>query len=238
MTNRSVLLVLTIALAPTLWATSLWEQAVELYGTYSDLTPGRMEIRFDQYNGRGKLVTSEVSEIELWQNGDGELQTRVVSATRNGEDVTEKRRENPGSGAPPFGGSTDNDDDGAFAGLQRSPFDPSEQARVRTTDLGTTALVDGIRAREFSYVHTTGPDSATRGTAWISLDGGVPLRLYATIEPLPGFIDEFALRQRFDTDEQGRWILRELEFDGAGNVLFIRRRIESRLIFSEYFRSE
>ena len=222
-------------------ATPLWERAVELYGSYDDLVPGRMEIRFDQYNGRGKLVTTEESEIDIWVDESGEVQSRIVRATKDGDDVTEERRENPRSGAPPFGGGPGNEEEdggGAFSGLQRSPFDPLEQTNVRIVDAGPTVILDGVPAQPFEYEHETGPDSITRGTAWLSVETGEPIRVHATIEPLPSFVRDFALRQRFDRDEEGRLIVRELEFDGVGRILFLERRIESRLIFSDYFRSD
>ncbi|MFW6288794.1 MAG: hypothetical protein ACOC2Q_03340 [Spirochaetota bacterium] len=62
--------------------------------------------------------------------------------------------------------------------------------------------------------------------------------LRLTIEPLPRFISEFEMKQHFARDDRGRWVVRRLEFVGAGSVVFVRRRIESILIFSEYFRSQ
>ena len=224
-----------------LQATPLWERAVELYGSYDDLVPGHMEIRFDQYNGRGKLVTTEESEIDIWVDESGEVQSRIIRATKDGDDVTEERRENPRSGAPPFGGGPEDGEeegDSAFSGLDRSPFDPLEQANVRILDAGPTVIVNGVRAQAFEYEHETGADSLTRGTAWLSVETGEPVRLHATIEPLPTFVRDFALRQHFGRDEQGRLVVRELEFDGVGRILFLERRIESRLIFSDYFRSD
>lgn len=237
----TAILLLLLAPALVLPATPLWERAVELYRSYGDLVPGRMEIRFDQYNGRGKLVATEESEIDIWVDADGEVQSRVIRATKDGEDVTEERRENPRAGGPPFGGGpgdSQEDDEGAFAGLQRSPFDPLEQANVRIVDVGPAALVNGVRAQAFEYEHRTGPEAVTRGTAWLSVDTGEPVRLDATVEPLPSFVREFVLRQHFDRDDEGRWIVRELEFDGAGRFLFLERRIESRLVFSDYFPSD
>ncbi|MFW6291648.1 MAG: hypothetical protein ACOC7V_04900 [Spirochaetota bacterium] len=239
-TIAGLLFLLIPALA--LPATPLWERAVELYGSYDDLVPGRMEIRFDQYNGRDKLVTTEESVIDIWVDEDGQVQSRIVRATKDGDDVTEERRENPRSGAPPFGGGPgdeeEEDDGGAFSGLERSPFDPLEQTNVRIVDVGPTAIVDGVAAQPFEYEHETGPDSITRGTAWLSVGTGEPIRLHATIEPLPSFVRDFALRQHFDRDREGRLVVRELEFDGVGRILFLERRIESRLIFSDYFRSD
>lgn len=240
---RSIpLLVLLFVPAFLLPASSLWERAVELYASYDGLVPGRMEIRFDQYNGRGKLVTTEESEIDIWIGSEGEVQSRIVRATKDGEDVTEERRENPRSGAPPFGGrpGDDGDDegDGAFAGLQQSPFDPLEQPNVRIVDVGLPVIIEGVRAQAFEYEHETGPESVTRGTAWLSMETGEPIRLHATVDPLPSFVREFGIRQRFDRDDAGRWIVRELEFEGVGRFLFLERRIESRLLFSDYFRSD
>jgi len=237
------LALLVLLLAPSLLpASSLWERAVTLYSSYDDLIPGRMEIQFDQYNGRGKLVATEESEIDIWVDSNGDINSRIIRATKDGDDVTEERRENPRSGAPPFGGrpgsEEEDGDGGAFAGLQRSPFDPAEQPNVRIVEVGLPVVVDGARVQAFEYEHETGAESVTRGTAWLAAETGEPVRLDATVEPLPSFVREFALRQRFDRDDEGRWIVRELEFDGVGRFLFLERRIESRLIFSDYFRSD
>lgn len=240
--KRIVLLTIIVTAAQAVLADPLWQEAVDLYAAFGDLLPGRMEISFEQYNGRGNLVTAETTEIDVWVDTDGEVRSEILRATRNGEDVTEERRENPQSGGPPFGGGTDEREDdeegGPFSGLQRSPFDPEEQANVVVTEPGAVELIDGTRARRYDFVHTTGPDTATTGSAWLSAETGEPIRVEATIEPLPPLVDEFVIRQHYGRDEQDRWVTKLLEFDGTGNVLFIRRRIESRMVFSDYFRSD
>jgi len=221
-------------------ANSLWENAVDLFDAYGDLVPGHMEVRFDQYNGRGQLVTSDRSTIAIWVDETGETQSRIISAERDGEDVTEERREDPSSGAPPFGGRPgdgEEEDDNAFAGLGRSPFDPDEQDRVTITRVGTVDVVEGVRSQEFEFVHRTTDRAANAGTAWLDAETGEPVLLRLTIEPLPRFVSEFEMEQYFARDEHGQWVVQRLEFVGAGQILFLQRRVESRLIFSEYFRS-
>lgn len=231
----------TLLLTVGLGADTLWDRAVTAYGEHEGLVPGRMLIEFDQYNGRDKLVTSDESVVEIWVDVSGEIQSRVVYATRNGEDVTAERRDDPQSGAPPFGGGPGTDDDGdggAFSGLQLSPFAPAEQLNVDVGPAGATEYLGSVLARRYPFTHRTGDDSANVGTAWLDVETGDPVRLELTIEPLPGIVDEFIMVQHFERDPEGRLVVRELEFDGAGHVLFLRRRIESRLIFSEYFRFE
>lgn len=251
MRRRSIALLLLAAAAaaapaqprPTIahGGDALWAEAVALYSEFGALLPGRMIVSFEQYNGRGNLVSTDRSEIEIWLDDDGEVQSRILSATRDGEDVTEERRDDPSSGAPPFGGGPgdgEDDDENGFAGLQRSPFDPAEQANVTVTSIGAAQVISGVRALPYEFVHETTAETRNRGTAWIAVESGDPVLLEITLDPLPRLVSEFLMRQEYERDGEGRWIVRRLEFSGAGSILFIRRRIESRLVFSDYFPTE
>jgi hypothetical protein len=222
------------------WASSLWDQAVTVFRENGNLQPGYTEARFEQYNGRGELLTTEETAVESWTDARGEMESRIVYARRNGEDVTEQRRKNPASAAQGWGPSPGERDaeDSAFSGLQLSPFDPAEQQRVTITEVGPVRAVDGSTTRAYHFVHETGPNTRNRGTAWIDIDSGDPVRLHLTVEPLPSFVSAFEMRQQFARDPEGRWIVDVLEFTGAGGFLFFQRQIESRLEFSDYFRSE
>jgi len=213
----------------------LWDRAVDLYDAYGDLLPGQMSVRFDQYNGRGKLVSSERSVIELEIGPSGEVEGRTTYASKDGEDITEERRNEPVSGAPFGGGGGNEQSDSPFGGLQKSPFDPSEQARVTVIDTGRSEVIDGVPTRVHLFQHSTGGENMTTGTVWIAEEAGAPVRLTASIEPLPGFIDVFQIIQTFDTDGEGRWFMTRMQFVAEGNILFVRRRVESELEFSEYF---
>ena len=219
-------------------ASELWDRAVAIYLENQDLMPGNMTIRVDQYNGRGDLVTSEKSEIAVSMDDDGEVTSTILVATKDGKDITEQRR-NESSGSAPFGGGGDSNGDGSgFEGLQRSPFDPNEQSNVTVVDTGRVEYVDGTSARLHKFEMHTGDDSRTVGSAWLSLTDGYPVRLEATISPLPAFVSVFELTQHFNTDDSGRWYMSALEMTAEGSFLFIRRRVESEFEFRDYFRSE
>ncbi len=216
-------------------SSELWDRAVDLYDAYGDLLPGRMNVQFDQYNGRGGLVSSERREIAVDVGSSGEVESRITYASKNGEDITEKRRNDTVSGAPFGGGGGDEQSDSPFAGLQKSPFDPSEQVRVTVIDTGRSETIGGVRTRIHLFQQSTGGENMTTGTVWLAEETGAPVKLTASIEPLPGFIDVFQMIQTFETDSEGRWYMTRMEFVGEGNILFVRRRLESELEFSEYF---
>jgi hypothetical protein len=75
------------------------------------------------------------------------------------------------------------------------------------------------------------------GTAWLAAASGVPVRLVYTLDPLPRFVTRFEVRETFAVVGE-LWALRSVEIEGDGRFLFVRRRVESRLEFSEYFRSD
>ena len=224
-------------LVPGAAADELWSQAVDLHREYGALVPGRMHIRVQQFNARDRMVSDDESEIRFFVDASGEVATEIVFARQNGRDVTDERRTNP-SGSSPFGppraGSTQESDGTAFAGLLKSPFDPDEQSNVSFT-AGLLDEIDGARARRYSFRHDTGASSVTVGTAWLSIAGGLPLRVSLELDPTPRFVNEFTMVQSFGRDAAGRWVNILTTFEGSGSFLFVRRRIESSLVFSEYF---
>ena len=239
--RRTWILLVLLLLTPLLaFPDALWQRAVDLYDQYDDLVPGSMEIRFDQYNGGGDLVSKDESQIDIFLGADGEVETRIVYARKDGEDVTAERREDPSSGALAFGGGMggegENDGEG-FAGLQRSPFNPAEQANLELTDTGRVERIGGVRARRYEFELRTGRNSRNVGTAWLDSESGEPRRLEMTIAPLPPFVNSFSMVQEFARDADNRWVTGELRFSGQAGFLFFTRRVESRLVFSEYFRS-
>ncbi len=227
-------MVLAVPHAP---ADELWSQAVALHREYGTLVPGRMQIRFQQYNARNRLISDDESEVRIFVDASGEVSSEIVFARQNGRDVTAERARNPSGGSPfgpPQSGSAQDSDGNAFSGLLKSPFDPDEQSRV-TLSAGALDEINGTRARRYSFRHDTGASSVTVGTAWLALSDGMPLRVSLELEPTPRFVDEFSMVQSFDRDAAGRWVNVLTTFEGSGSFLFLRRRIESAFVFSEYF---
>jgi hypothetical protein len=201
---------------------NLWNQAVSLYADSRSLVPGRMSVVITQYNGRGRLISSQETEYLISLDENGEVVSTVVASREEGEQPEQQDR--------PAG-----EENGGFEGIERSPFDPDEQSSVSVERSGETVTVNGIRTQPYSYRHQTGPDTAMVGTAWLSVADGAPVAISYTMEPLPRLVDHFEVRQTFQAGELGLTV-ESVEFEGSGRFLFFRRRVESRLVFSEYFR--
>ncbi len=234
----TLLAFLLFTVSTEVFSNALWDEAVKHFEETSSLVPGRMETRFDQYNGRGRLVSSEVAELVLRLDESGEVVTEVVYASSNGDDVTDDRQDGDGGGGNPFGGGGDDDEDSnMFSGLQLSPFDPEQQERVTVTPIAGQSTINGVRVQLFEFVHETDSRSDNTGRAWIDVETGEPVLLEVTLSPLPRLLSEFTMRQEFGRDENDRLVMNRMEFHGEGTLLLIRRRIESELVFSDYFPS-
>jgi hypothetical protein len=236
MRRRIVISIIIGLVAHCLIAQSLWDRAVDYYRRFGDLTPGRVEVRFTQYNGRGERISTEESLYRIRLGADGELDSTLVYARKDGDDVTQERREDPSSGTP-FGGGPEGESEGggAFSGLAKSPFDPAEQDNVQVTQTNDISRMNDEVVRRFDFVHDTGADSASVGSAWLAVDSGMPLKLELGLEDPPMFVNAFAMTQYYGTDNQARWVGTAMEFTGSGQILFFSRTIESRLQFSDHF---
>ena len=217
---------------------ALWERAVAHFAASANLLPGRMQTTFVQYNGRGKLVRTDVNEVIIRVDSDGEIVADLVYSETDGEDVTSENRGRSRGGVP-FARGRDDDDDGndPFGGLDLSPFDPEEQHKVAYKSIGPESTLEGIRVQEFEFTHETEQRRNNIGRAWVAVDTGEPVALELTLEPLPVVITEFIMRQEFGRDADGRLIMERMEFIGEGTLVLVRRRIESELVFSNYFPS-
>ncbi len=238
---KTSIAVIALVLLPlcALAADPLWSRAVEMHRAHADLVPGSMVVRFDQYNGRGDLISASETILSVEVGEDGEIRTRVIAATSDGDDVTAEQRQSGRRGSM-FGGTPSPDGDGdenAFSSLQRSPFDPDEQENVSVTRMPGLDTVDGNRAQSFAFEHRIDERTVNRGTAWLDPATGEPIQLQLTMEPLPRFVSELVMIQRYGRDSDDRWVLDRIEFTGEGRVLFFRRRVKSEFLFSDYFRA-
>lgn len=222
--RRVITLSLALFTAALGWGESaLWNGAVRSFARNEVWQPGLIRVRFDQFNRRGEQISSSRSLLQVTVDENGELQTTVIESEEEGEDEES-------SGGPPFG-----DDDNAFAVLQISPFDPAAQDRVEARATGETRTIRGRQATAFAYTVTGEGRRNAVGTAWLATDSGAPLLLETSIEPLPVYLESFFASQSFGGNDD-RWTADALSFEANVRFLLIRRRIESALEFSDYFR--
>ena len=73
------------------------------------------------------------------------------------------------------------------------------------------------------------------GTVWFDAETEVPVRIEATIEPLPRFADFVTFTADFNNNSV-EWYITKIEIEGAGGLLFIYRRFKSSILFGNHFR--
>ncbi|MBW1873407.1 MAG: hypothetical protein JRJ19_15160 [Deltaproteobacteria bacterium] len=71
--------------------TDLWMKAVDLANRNQQWIAGKKKTRFEFQDGDHKIEQAETVWHESRPAGDGSVTTELVRATRNGEDVTEKK---------------------------------------------------------------------------------------------------------------------------------------------------
>ena len=206
----------------------LWDRAVDIYSRNADLVPGRMYAYFVQFNGRGHLVNEVEAEYTISLDENGEMVSELVYMNENGSEGDAE--------ADAASGASGGGEAGAMSGLQLSPFDPDQQRTVTIGREGMTERIGGRIAIAVPYRHQPSDESTIAGTAWLSVEDGTPLRLTYTLDPLPRFVDRIEVTQEFATDED-RWMVASVEFEADFRILFVRRSLESRMEFSEYFRA-
>lgn len=216
----------------------LWRQAVTVYQENAEWQPRLITVRTLEYDGRGNLRHEEVTVTRQYLADDGELESELVSVVRDGEDITEERRENPESNRS-FGPPTGSEDQAesasdGFVPVYTSIFDPDQQAYVDYRRTDRTRVVDGERAVAFEFTHQPNENARAEGTVWIAAESGEPLLLESTLDPPMIFLQEFGYIYRFETDG-GEWRLRTMEFDVQAGLLMFQRIFDIRMSFDDYF---
>jgi hypothetical protein len=178
----------------------------------------------------------ERSEFVYRSVGTGDaLEIEIVSAVRDGEDVTEEVRESERE-AKKDDPQDEDDGDGVNVSLNPTyhPFSPKAQERI-TRRFERRATLDGRPTMLYSFRHDRENDQGVlTGKAWIDAISGVPLQVEVQPDPLPKYVDEMVTRIRFKVDEEGRWVPDSGETHGSGGFLWISRIMETTYRFSDF----
>ncbi|MGA9751340.1 MAG: hypothetical protein WBS54_06105 [Acidobacteriota bacterium] len=216
-------------------ADPLWEKAVAMakQSEQARIVPGMMEMdsviekKDGSVDHRGTLVFKIVGF-----GADAEAQ--VVSATRDGKEVTEKARaeeERNRERAKREREKSGEVGDTVELSPSYHPFAPEAQDRVSASRLGPAEL-DGRSAVLFSFTQRlTRGRGVLVGKAWLDAETGEPLQVEASPDPLPKHVDRMLTRVCFELTPEGWWVPIRSEIQGEGGLLWIRRTFESRVRF-------
>lgn len=236
MTKRSILAALVFfVIGPSLFADALWDQAGRRFAENANWLAGTMRIQAVQTNGAGEVMTEEFSHIRLQPRSDGTVNTFVVRATKDGEDITAERREGAQGLADTI---LAGDGDNPFADFNRSPFSPQEQANVSFRRTDRMRREGGEFLRAYAFVHNLGPNERTIGTAWLSETTGAPRIVEFTVDPRPALVNEVLVRLRYALQPNGDMYVDHATVTAVGQFLFIIRRFELEMSFDDHARTD
>jgi hypothetical protein len=232
--SAAVALVCSASLSTdTISADPLWQKAVTLSETNRDWIPGTVhehEIVYDN-DGDPKESTERTYSFLL---REGELDIRLVAATKNGEDAFEDAAEE----------LEKEKDDLLSDDPKGDPFHTDNQDALQPRRLDRTEIVDGALCILFEYeIERKG--GRWSGTAWLDEASGAPLRTCIRPAEFPHKIrkvefSDLEITTSFRVDEYGRWITDRVEAKGQFKVKPIpfytfKGRFEEATTFSDYW---
>lgn len=195
----------------------LWQKALAVAAANDGLLPRRIVETEKLKDVDGETLATTVSAFEVVRESPQRVVRRLVKATRDGKDVTEKRRKElsePGSDPEVF--------------KRRVNIFLAENAgRVEVSRAEANQTVDGAACTAFRF-KMEGEHGLVTGRAWIEEDTGIPRRVEATPQAFPDLekVKLKAMTQRYGYGVEagtGRWMLQTLE---------VRTELELKKLFS------
>ncbi len=205
----------------------LWLKAVDLTGKNKQWLPGITELRMEFRDDKGALKESYQSRYRISAGDNGEPQTHVEKAVRNGVDETAKESQAQ---------EKKNREGGKAASVtltfQDSPFDPAVQADVEVTPLNRTQTVGDLLCVLFAFRQKQKDGSTIEGTAALQRESGAPVEVTYSTKPLPRGVQEMTVKLSYGNDG----LLREMTVAGAGGFLFIKRSFHTVVSLEGYWK--
>ncbi len=235
MLRKAIFVVLVLIGPQGVFGDTLWDRAVHRFAENANWLAENTFITVVQRNGRDELMTQEVSHVQLYESSQGEIVTHVVYATKDGDDVTEERQEGSEGMAERF---LAGDGDNPFTDINRSPLAPEERDNVTFVRTNRVAWKSGMRSRAYDFVHQLGRRERTIGTVWLSESEGGPVEMQFTVDPRPAFVNFVNVQLRYALLENGDMYVTDGVVEAEGQFLFVVRRFQLELEFTDHFRTD
>jgi hypothetical protein len=221
----------------------LWRKALDVFQRNSDWLPGKVSILSEMLDRQGRPDSITKLDFNIVLDGKGEARTVLLQAFKDGEDVSAEMKKKL---------ATDETQDSKAAGkkstltvsLAESPFNPGRQPDVTVRANAEKQLLFGRLCQRFDFSFKTemagngkkAEKTTWVGKAWLEENSGIPLKLEFSLEPLPKHVNSLWTIYLYETNAAGDWMLREIEIQGQGGFLFIRKSFRSTTSFGEYQR--
>lgn len=230
---------------------SLWQKAVALAGANAGWVPGLLETRTEELDKHGEPEKVHRSQIRLFLNEEGIVDSEILLAYEDEKDITEKEREDAAerkakrkeeeekrrkkaleeSGEEP---QVSAQGSGARFG-NTTPFDPGVQDSVTVRRTHAEDPPPGGPFVAFAYDRTERDGTISRGIAWLDAVTGVPREIRHTPDPLPKHVKTLEITVHFDQQPDGAWVTSRMTVRAIGKFLFFTKRIRNEMTFSNHW---
>ncbi|HUU01799.1 MAG TPA: hypothetical protein VM425_10180 [Myxococcota bacterium] len=154
--------------------TDLWTRAVNIAGKNARWEAGKYTIRFEVRDGSGKVEQTQTMTYERKLSSQGSLIEKLVSATKDGEDVTAARRqeeESQQSAESNLQNSAAKEKKGTIQVrlYGKHPFDSDDQEAVTIERRDETRQIQNRTCQGYKFRFEQGDGAFTSGMAWLDV---------------------------------------------------------------------
>jgi hypothetical protein len=215
----------------------LWQKAVNIMANNQNWVAGKMVMEFKVVNKDDVADVHNVSTYKIYADENGDIQSDIVSMYTNGEDVTDKQKENLEKEREKAKNEKDEKDSQenrfAFNGKDE-PFHPDNQAKVKITPIAGTKEINGAVCQGYEFSLPL-EEHTKNGTLWLDIKTGAPVRQRFTTDPLPPKMKEMQTTADYIYPQEGVLQASQVSFEGVAGVLFIKRKIQGTMTFSDFW---
>ncbi len=203
-----------------------WTRATTNFGAASDYTATRTLLRIEELDQEGRVTSTEQGETRI-DLGGAEPVVVVVSAEKNGKDVSDEWRKRYGKQSR---SSSDGDSSkgGPPGGFDATPFDPKYAKDLK---LGEPKAGSGGITIPYSIATSGG---TIEGTVNFS-SSGTPLEAMQTWVKPRLFVSAMSSSIRY-TQLDGALVISGMKIEGEASILFIKRRFRMNFEFLDWQR--
>jgi hypothetical protein len=217
---------------------SVWLKAVALSELNDNLVPGSIRTYMQETDKYGRPKDDQ-KYYETWAKlmlgEDGQVQSEIVKAIENGEDVTEKRKAEEEEAK-----KKNEDEEGEESESHEmegySPFDSERQERLSISRMPAEETLDGKNAIVYQFSELTEDDETIGGRAWLEAGTGIPLKVEYTVVPLPKRVKEMVTTMEYEYIPPDFLIVKHMTIQATGGILFIKKHFRMEMTFTDYWR--
>ncbi|HBE78362.1 MAG TPA: hypothetical protein DDW65_11375 [Firmicutes bacterium] len=211
----------------------LWQKAVQIAAQSQKYIPGNVQTHVEEYNTRGKLTKEEETWLQLTADENNQVKTKCLKALENGKDVTE--RENHHLDKFDMNKSQKSSKRTlTFGNDDVNPFDPKVQKDVYYHPTDQKETINQQECVLYEYTWKKNDERIQKGTAWLAVDTGLPLKLKFVLDPKPKYVKSFEATANFSRKD-GLWHPEIGDMEASGGSWFKHFHVKVHFTLSEYW---